>query len=122
MALKAKKQAAIPEGSHTGVITGARETTKVFDPEKGPEETVEITIRPDWKSEDGAETLPVSVVFSPILNGLSALSKLLDRLDLEVPDGANWNPHELTGRKVSFVSERSKTGFVRVLKDSIKAA
>jgi hypothetical protein len=121
MALKMSKQAAIPDGAHTGAISGARETTKVFDQEKGPEEVVEITIRPDWKDENGGATLPVSVVFSPSLNGLSALSKLLERLDIQVPDGANWTPHELVGRKVTFVAERTKGGFVRVLKDSIKA-
>lgn len=119
MALKAKLQAAIPEGAHKGVISGARETQKDFG--NGPEDTVEIVITPDWKDPNGRQTLPVAVVFSPVLNGLSALSKLLERLDKEVPEGASWTPAEVVGTRVSFVAEKAQNGFIRVLKDSIRA-
>jgi hypothetical protein len=121
MAMKMQKKAVIPAGPNSGQIIAARETTKTFDQAKGPEPVVEITIQPDFKVE-GATTLTVSVIFTPELNGLSALSKLLDRLDIEVAEGASWDPSSLNGTKVAFVAETNKNGFVRVVKDTIRAA
>lgn len=121
MALKYVKKAAIPAGAHKGEIIAARETTKVFDQEKGAEPVVEVTIQPEWKSPDGAQTMPVSVVFTPELNGLSALSKFLDRLDMEPEEGTDWSPSLLNGQKVAFTSEM-RNNFVRVLKDTIRKA
>ena len=119
MSLKMERKVAIPQGSHKGEIIAARLTTKTFDPIKGPENVVEITIAPAYKVE-GAQTLNVSVIYAPELNGLSGLSKFLERMDIEVPEGQEWDPASLHGRKVAFTS-KTVDGFVRVLKDTIRA-
>jgi len=118
MGLKMKKQVALPEGEHFGKIVSAEETTKTFDPSKGPEAVIEITIRPDYKVK-GAETLDCSVIFAPVLNGLSALSHLLERLDIEVPDGEYFEPKTLIGTEVEFEST-IVNDFVRIDKRSIR--
>ncbi|MHB1059777.1 MAG: hypothetical protein ACYC0F_18030 [Rhodanobacter sp.] len=123
MAIEVKKQAAIPPGSHKGIIMDALETTTIFDPAKGPEPVVEIIIQPAWRSPDpAAETLPVNVSFPPKLNGLSALSKLLSRLDMTPQPGTQWTPNVLHGVEVEFRSTQTDKGFVKVDKDSITAA
>ena len=122
MAIMVKKQAGVPDGPHTGVIINAEETTKVFDPAVGPEASIEVTIQPAWQSPDGAETLPLNVLFSPVLNGLSALSLFLKRLGMEPENGIAWEPTSLIGVEVQFVAHHAPNGFVRVNKDSIKAA
>lgn len=119
MSLRKKTQVAIPAGEHSGKIVMCEETSKTFDPEKGPEPVIEITIRPEY-SVKGAETLDVSVVFSPILNGLSALDKLLQRLEIAVKDGEYFDPKQLVGTQVEFSSAISPTGFVRVDKSTIR--
>lgn len=121
MSLKMQKKAVIPAGAHKGEIIAARETTKTFDEAKGPEPVVEFTIQPDYKVS-GAQTLPVSVIFTPELNGLSALSKFLDRMDVSVPEGVSWDPSSLNGAKVAFTAEVNKNGFVRVIKDTLRSA
>jgi hypothetical protein len=119
MALKQRKQTACPEGVQLGRISAARETKKDFG--KGPEPVVEIVIQPDYAVE-GAETVPVSVIFSPTLNGLSALSQFLQRLGKEPPEGADFNVATLGGTRVRFEAKRQDNGFMRVLKESITAA
>jgi hypothetical protein len=121
MAIVAKRQAGLPAGAHTGVIIKAEETKKVFEPSRGPEPTVEITIQPKWKAAEGVETLPVNCLFSPSLNGLSGLSKLLNRLGAHPKDGDSWDPSELLGTEVAFTSEVSAEGFARVNKDTIRS-
>lgn len=120
MSLKMERKVAIPAGSHKGEIVAARMTTKTFDPGAGPEPVVEITLQPEYRVE-GAKTLDVSVIFTPELNGLSALSKFLERLNVDVPEGSEWDPGSLMGRKVAFVS-KTVNGFVRIEKDTIRAA
>lgn len=120
MAITAKQQAAIPAGQHKGVIVNAAETSKVFDPSKGPEDTVEITIQPGWRKDPSTETLQVSCLFSPVLNGLSAFSKLLQRLEMHPADGEQFDVARLIGREVVFTAEIGASGFVRVVKDSIR--
>lgn len=123
MAIAVKQQAAVPPGKHEGIITTAVETTKVFDPAKGPEDVVEISIQPKWKKDEHTETIPVSVIFTPVLNGISALSKLLARLKVPHPQtGDQWQADSLSGTRVTFVADHNKDGFVRVDKDSIRAA
>lgn len=122
MAIVAKKQAAVPAGTHKGIIIGAEETSKVFDPSKGPEPVVEIVIQPAWKTDDGAETLPVLVSFTPILNGISALSRFLKRVGAEPEEGEEWVPSVLNGVEVSFTCKRNARDFVSVMKDTIKKA
>lgn len=123
MGIKQTSQAAIPAGPHKGVIIGAELTTRVFDSAKGPEPVVEITIQPAWKQPDtNAETLPVTASFTPKLNTLSSLSKFLKRLDVKVPEGEEWNPESIIGREVAFTAQRTDKDFVRVLKDTIRAA
>lgn len=122
MSLKYERKAVIPAGAHTGEIIAARETTKTFDERKGAEPVVEITIQPAWKAPDNAAVLPVSVIFTPELNGLSALSKYLERMDMEPEEGANWDPAVLNGKKVAFTAEKQPNGFVRVLKDTLRGA
>src|SRR5688572_29215047 len=117
--LKQKKQTACPEGIQLGRISAARETTKDFG--KGKEPVVEIVIQPDYKME-GAETVPVSVIFTPVLNGLSALSGFLQRIGKEPDEGADFNPGTLAGTRVRFEAKKQDNGFMRVLKDSIVAA
>lgn len=122
MGILVKNQAAIPNGTHKGLITEARETTRVFDPLVGPEQTVELVIQPGWRKDDKTETMPVTVNFSPILNGLSGLSGLLDRLKVPVTDGESFEPSTLAGREITFTATRNAKGFVRVHKDTIRAA
>lgn len=122
MAIKARKMSAIPNGNHTGSIVGAQETTRVFNPDKGAEEIVQITIAPDWRPDDGSEVLPVTVSYSPTLNGLSALSKLLARLDREPKDGEAWEAESLIGTNVAFSARRNDRDFVTVMKDTLRAA
>lgn len=118
MPIKAKRQAAIPPGKHGGIIVEAHETTKVFDPQKGPEEVVEIIIQPEWREADGVETLQVAVLYSPVLNGLSSLSKALERLGQHPAEGESWDPASLAGTEVTFTAVQ-KGGFVNVNKDSL---
>lgn len=120
MAISVKKQAAVPDGQHRGVIISAEETTKIFDGAKGPEPVVEIVIQPAWRQDAETETLPVSVSFSPVLNGLSALSKLLARLKVE--PGASFEVNTLNGTEVEFTVKRNANDFVNVAKDSIRLA
>lgn len=122
MAISVKSQAAVPPGAHTGIIVSAEETKKVFNPQKGPEDTIEIVIQPRWRKDDATETLPVQASFTPVLNGLSALSKLLRRLDAHPTDGEAWEPSTLVGTEVAFSTKRSERDFVQVLKDTIRAA
>lgn len=117
--LKNKKQTACPEGVQLGRISAGRETTKDFG--KGKEPVVEIVIQPDYKVE-GSETVPVSVIFTPVLNGLSALSAFLQRIGKEPEEGADFNVSTLAGTRVRFEAKRQDNGFMRVLKDSITAA
>ena len=120
MALKKTTLARLPEGKHNGVITNAEETTRTFDPQKGPEEVVEVTIQPGWTNDDGHHAPAVSVTFTPVLNGLSALDSLLERLGQTPDDGAEWEPKSLIGTEVSFVAVHSGN-FTNVKKDSITA-
>ena len=119
MSLKVKKQAAIAAGKHTGIIIDCRETQKVFDGAKGPEDVIEVVIQPSWKKDADTETIPVAVSFSPVLNGLSALSKFLARIKRE-PDGESWEPSSIVGTEVAFTAA-IKNDFVNVSKDSIVA-
>lgn len=127
IALTQRKQVACPEGSQTGIITAGRETTKDFgkkDPTTGRpmvEPVVEFVIQPDYKVE-GAETIPVSVLYSPTLNGLSGLSGFLQRIGKEPAEGATFHPASINGTRVRFDVKKQDNGFVRVLKDSIVAA
>lgn len=118
MAITAQRQVAIPAGVHKGLIIKAEETKKVFNPGRGPEETVEFTIQPAYKV-DGAQTLPVNFLYAPVLNGLSGLSKLLTRLDAHPAEGAAWDPSDLIGLEVEFTAE-IVDGFARVVKDSVR--
>jgi hypothetical protein len=122
MAMKMEKVVAVPPGTHNGIIIRAEETTKVFNHTEGPEPTVEIEIQPSFK-KDGYRTLPVAVVFSPVLTSVSALGKFLARLGIEVPDGEDFNVRDLEGREITFECEakRDGSGFIVVKKDSIRA-
>lgn len=120
MAIMNKPQAAIPAGPHTGQIVSATETSKDFG--KGPEQVVEVVIMPAWRQDAETETLPVAVTFSPVVNGISALSKFLNRLALHPKTGAAFEPTTLVGVKVNFTAGRTERDFVRVNKDSISRA
>ncbi len=120
MALKMKKVVAVPAGNQTGIITECRETTKTFDPRKGPEAVVEIVIQPKYAKE-GHETLPVSCVFSPSLTSLSALGRFLGRMNVDLKEGQEFVPQSLEGTPVAFTTESKPDGFVVVQKDTIRA-
>lgn len=121
MALKMKNVVAVPAGNQTGIITQCHETTKVFDPTKGPESVVEVVIQPKYQKE-GHETLPVAVVFSPSLNSLSALGRFLSRLGVSLRDGQEFVPQSIEGIEVAFTAANKPDGFVVVNKDSIRKA
>jgi hypothetical protein len=121
MGIEVSNMAPLPDGRHTGIIIGAEETTKVFDPSKGPESVVEFTVQPGWKAETGADTLPATFVYAPVLNGISALSRLLKRLGVHPASGEVWEPSSLIGVEISFVTF-TKRGFVTVNKESIQPA
>jgi len=118
MGLKMRRQVAIPAGQHFGKIVNAEETSKTFDQKKGPEPVIEITIRPAYRVK-GAETLDCSVIFTPVLNGISALSHLLERLEIDVPEGEYFDPKALVGMEVAFESGIFND-FVRIEKRSIQ--
>lgn len=122
MAIVTKKQAAIPVGEHEGMIISAVETTKIFDGSRGPEPVVEITIAPAWRQDATTETLAVSFVYSPVLNGLSGLSKFLQRLNAHPADGETWEPSVLLGLKVRFKAGLTDRKFIQVDKDSVRLA
>ena len=119
MALNVKKQVACPPGQNRGIITQARETTKVFDPRTGPEPVVEVTIQPAHKVE-GFQTMPVSVVFAANLSTLGGLYAFLKRVGHE-PKTDSFNVESIDGTEVVFLAE-TKDNFVNVKKDSIRAA
>lgn len=122
MAIVAKRQAAIPPGDHRGVIVEAMETTTEFAIGK-PEPTVRIVIAPAWSQDDRTETVPVAVNFSPNLNGISALSKLLGRLGVAHPEaGVEFDVGSLVGIEVAFSADHNARKFVQVDKDSIRKA
>lgn len=118
MALVQKSIATIPAGdNHTGQIVRAEETTRDFG--QGKEPTVEIVIQPDYQ-EKGKTTQPVTVNFSPSLNGVSGLSRLLHRLKVNTPkEGESFDVGTLVGVQVRFASEINENGFVRVKKNTI---
>jgi hypothetical protein len=122
MAMKMEKVVAVPPGTHDGIIIRAEETTKVFNHAEGPEPTVEIEIQPSFK-KDGYRTLPVAVVFSPVLTSVSALGKLLGRLNVNLEQDQEFNVRDLEGREITFDCEakRDGSGFIVVKKDSIRA-
>lgn len=120
MAIEVTKQARIPVGRHNGIIIAAEEKKTVFDAARGPEPTLEIVIQPAWRDPNGGETLPVRVSFSPVLNGLSALSKLLARIERE-PKGGAWEPTDIIGTEVTFTAKLTDRDFINVDKDSIRA-
>jgi len=115
-----KEQAAIPPGKHTGIIVQAQEDTRTFDPAKGPEPVVAVTIAPAWQKAPGVETLPVEITFSPKLNGISGLSEFLNRLGKHPKVGTAWEPSAIEGTEIAFESYTER-GFVRVKKDTISA-
>ena len=118
-----KPQAAVPPGTHQGQITQAIETRRTFAEGAEPENTVEITLQPNFKVPAGTEVLPVVVNFSPVLNGLSALSKLLTRLNIPAPKaGTDFDVESLVGLNVEFTCDINQKGFVRVKKESIVLA
>lgn len=116
--MKMEMVAAVPAGNQRGIITQCHETTKVFDPHKGPEPVVEIVIQPAW-NKPGYRTLPVSVVFSPNLSSLSALGRFLSRLGVDLKDGAEFVPASIEGTEVAFTTSNKADGFVVVAKDTI---
>lgn len=121
MGMKMEKVAVIPAGQHRGIITQCRETTKTFDPSKGPEEVVEVTIQPKHEKQ-GHRTLAVNVVFSPALNSVSALGRFLARIGVNLDEGAEFVPASIEGTEVAFESTTKPDGFVVVKKDSIRKA
>lgn len=119
MALTMEKVAAIPAGAHTGIITRCHETTKAFDPHKGPEPVVEIVVQPKW-AQEGHRTLAVSVVFTPTLSSVSALGRFLSRMGVVLEDGQEFVPQSLEGMEVAFTATRKADGFVVVTKDTLR--
>lgn len=119
--MKMEMVAAVPAGNQRGIITQCHETTKVFDPAKGPEPVVEVVIQPAW-SKPGYRTLPVAVVFSPKLSSVSALGRFLTRIGVELKEGQEFVPQSIEGTEVAFVSATKDDGFVTVGKDTIRKA
>lgn len=122
MAIKVENQATLPDGHHTGVITECEETTVTYDPQKGPEETIRVVIHPAYTDPEGRAVLDVAVNFSPVLNGLSALSNFLERIGQAPEDGSEWEPTSIIGTEVQFDCKHNDNGFVTIAKNSIRAA
>lgn len=118
MPVIAKKQVAVPPGSHTGTIVDCTETQIEFDPKKGYQPAIVVTIQPDYRVE-GAETLGIETTFSPVLNGMSVLSRFLTRLGAHPKEGAAWEPADIIGTKVAFTTT-NVNGFARIVKDSMR--
>lgn len=122
MPIEIKNLKALPIGHHTGVIVNAEQTMKSFGLGKNPEATLEITIQPK-NPADGSIYNTESVVFSPIVAPVSALGKLLARLEME-PDyktAVSFDEATLIGKEVAFDVERQpkNPAFGRINKDSI---
>ena len=117
--------APLPDGQHTGEITNCEETTVTFDPAKGPEEVVRITMQSDAVHPDGLEYMSVSAIFTPNLNGVSALSRCLDRLGRHPEDGEDFDAAACVGTRVSFTTKLDEkddgNAFTNVAKASIRA-
>lgn len=118
--LQVANNAVIPDGDHKGVIIGSELTTKVFDPAKGPEPVLAVTIQPAYQ-EEGKETLPIQVVYAPVVNGISALSKMLARIG-HAPTGASFDETSIIGTEVRFSAAQNDRGFVVVAKASLTKA
>lgn len=121
MALTNQPKAKLPEGGAHGVIVEARETEKTFGEGREPEPVFEIVIQPDGPDpRSGLEYFPVSVLYTPNLNGVSALSNQLARLGIELGDGEVFHGSSLTGIAVAFDVEHTENGFVKALKDTVR--
>lgn len=123
MVLKVERQVAVPEGEHFGKIAACRETTKIFDRAIGPEPVVEFLIAPEYRDPKYPEAPATALNFvtSAVLNGLSALSQILERLGKMPNEGQTFNPSSLVGMRVRFVAE-ADGNFVRVKKESLEPA
>lgn len=119
MSLKVTKEIAIPAGKHRGIITGADETTKVFDPQRGPEGVVEFTIQPSFKKE-GYQTRAISFTVSPSGSTLGAFAKLMARLGHPIDDLPEADPKVAIGTEVEFEAV-VKDDFVNIKKESVRA-
>lgn len=121
MALQVTKQAALPAGKNNrGIIMSAVETTAIFNPSEGPKPVVEVTIQPAWKKDADTQTLPLTVSFSPIINGISAFSRFLARIK-RYPTGESFEVTSIDGTEVIFDTV-TKNDFTNIDKDTIRAA
>lgn len=119
MSIVAKKESIIPPGQYTGEIVKAELGTITFDQDEGPKDQVLLQIQADYEPEDGSNVRAMQVNFSPSLNGLSKLSRFLDRLGLHPPDGVAWEPSNLVGTRVAFTAQQNGD-FVNVDRDSLR--
>lgn len=120
MSIVMKKQAAVPDGEHRGIIVEAIETKTDFG--AGPEDTVRITVAPEWQADERTETLPLAVNFTPSLNGLSGLSRLLGRLGITVDEGKEFKPQTLEGMEILFTARKNAKNFTQIDKETMRRA
>lgn len=122
MAIERTLAVALPPGKgHHGTITRAIETKTDFG--KGLEDTVMVTIQPDYADKEGTQAMPVSFNVSPKLTGkpgapLSALAGLYDRLGLSWDD----EPVKMTGLKIVFDATLNHANFINIDKNSVTLA
>lgn len=122
--IEIKNLKALPIGHNVGIIVNAEQTMKSFGLGKNPEATLEITIQPKNPTDGVYNT--ESVVFSPIVAPVSALGKLLERLEM-APDyskDVSFEETTLIGKAIEFTVERQpkNPSFGRINKDSITLA
>lgn len=118
----AHKQVLVPDGHHRGIVYKMETKKTDFKNGDGPQDTIEMTIQPDYKPANGGEVLSLRVSFSPSLNGLSDLSHMLERFKLHPVDGADWDPESFEGTEIEFDVEKNQKGFLSVDKKSIRPA
>lgn len=118
MAIEVTKATRLPAGTHQGIISAAHMTQKTFRPEEGPQSVLEVVIQP--APVDGVDVEPLGVIFNPVINGLSALSGLLENLGMHPAEGETFEESALDGIEVVFEAKENANGFMTIQKDTIK--
>lgn len=116
MGIIANKETVVEPGIYNGEIVDAQINTKTFNEEEGPKEVLDVQILPDHPDEN-VHTLLQS--YTPILNGLSKLSELLERLEQHPKDGEKFEPFSIVGTRVRFEAVEANSGYITYTKDSV---
>lgn len=120
MALEVKNLKTLPAGKHTGIILNSEVKDMDFRDGKGLQSRLEWIIQPK-NPKDGVYPM-LTQLFTPEVNPLSNLGKVLAKLGLE-PDyskDTSFEETSINGTEISFVVMYEKDNqFPRIAKDSI---